>query len=161
MEAVIFIGIQATGKSTFYKERFFDTHVRINLDMLRTRHREDLLLDACIRARQSFVVDNTNTLARERTKYIALAMQAGYEVTGYYFQSRLHDALRRNQQRAGRALIPEKGVLAKHHAMQRPQYSEGFDRLYFVSINPDGGFQVAPWHEIRANEDQGGQNLTD
>jgi len=37
MEAVIFVGLQAAGKSTFYRERFFDTHVRINLDMLRTR----------------------------------------------------------------------------------------------------------------------------
>ena len=33
MEAVIFIGIQASGKSTFFKERFFNTHVRINLEM--------------------------------------------------------------------------------------------------------------------------------
>jgi predicted kinase len=29
MEAVLFIGIQASGKTTFYRERFFDTHVRI------------------------------------------------------------------------------------------------------------------------------------
>ena len=55
MEAVIFIGIQATGKSTFYKERFSDTHARINLDMLKTRHREDTLLDACIHTRMSVV----------------------------------------------------------------------------------------------------------
>ena len=64
MEAVILIGIQATGKSTFYKEYFYDTHVRINLDMLKTRRREDILLQACIQAKQSFVVDNTNILAR-------------------------------------------------------------------------------------------------
>ncbi len=31
MEAVIFIGIQAIGKSSFYKRRFFRMHVRINL----------------------------------------------------------------------------------------------------------------------------------
>ena len=43
MEAVILIGIQGSGKSTFYRERFFDTHVRINLDMLKTRQREKLL----------------------------------------------------------------------------------------------------------------------
>ena len=54
------MGIQGAGKSTFFKERFFDTHVRINLDMLKTRHREAILLDACIRAKQRFVVDNTN-----------------------------------------------------------------------------------------------------
>ena len=37
MEAVIFVGIQGSGKSSYYKERFFRTHFRINLDMLRTR----------------------------------------------------------------------------------------------------------------------------
>jgi predicted kinase len=35
MEAVIFVGIQGSGKSTFYNERFVDTHIRINLDMLK------------------------------------------------------------------------------------------------------------------------------
>ncbi len=44
MEAVIFIGIQATGKSIFYKDRFFKTHIRINLDMLRTMNREALFI---------------------------------------------------------------------------------------------------------------------
>jgi hypothetical protein len=44
MEAVVFSGVQGVGKSTFYRERFFATHVRINLDMLRTRNREDVLL---------------------------------------------------------------------------------------------------------------------
>ena len=34
MEAVIFIGLQASGKSTFYRQRFFRTHVRTNMDML-------------------------------------------------------------------------------------------------------------------------------
>ena len=40
MEAIVFIGLQASGKSSFYKERFFSTHVRISLDLLRTRNRE-------------------------------------------------------------------------------------------------------------------------
>ncbi|MEN3294973.1 MAG: hypothetical protein V7642_4226, partial [Burkholderiales bacterium] len=42
MEMLLFIGIQASGKSTFYKERFFDTHVRISMDLLRTRNRESV-----------------------------------------------------------------------------------------------------------------------
>jgi predicted kinase len=151
VEAIIFIGIQATGKSTFYQERFYNTHVRINLDMLRTRNREDILLDACIRAQQSFVIDNTNILARERAKYITLAREAGFVVIGYYFQSRLQDALQRNQQRSGKAVIPPKGVQAKAHAMQRPRYTEGFDRLYYVSIGPPGSFQVVEWIETEAN----------
>lgn len=60
MEAIIFIGIQGAGKSTFYRHHFFNTHIRINLDMLKTRHREQIFLQACLEAKQPFVVDNTN-----------------------------------------------------------------------------------------------------
>ena len=42
------------------QERFFRTHVRLSLDMLRTRHRERLLFQAYLEAKQSFVIDNTN-----------------------------------------------------------------------------------------------------
>jgi predicted kinase len=35
MQAVILVGIQAAGKSPFYRERFFGSHVRISLDLLR------------------------------------------------------------------------------------------------------------------------------
>lgn len=149
MEAVIFIGIQATGKSTFYQEHFYNTHVRINLDMLKTRHREDLLLSACIRAKQSFVVDNTNVLARERLKYITQAKSAGFLITGYYFQSELQDALRRNEQRTGKAVIPARGVIAKYYAIERPGFAEGFDRLYDVTIDPYQRFLVKEWVEAR------------
>ncbi len=57
MEAVIFIGIQGSGKTTFYMQRFFQTHVRLSLDMLKTRRRERFLLECCIRAKQPFVMD--------------------------------------------------------------------------------------------------------
>ena len=73
MEAIIFIGIQGAGKSTFFKERFFDTHVRINLDTLRTRRREEILLNACLQSRQPFVVDNTNPLPADRSRYLGPA----------------------------------------------------------------------------------------
>ena len=39
MEIIILMGIQASGKSTFYRQKFADSHIRINLDMLKTRHR--------------------------------------------------------------------------------------------------------------------------
>ena len=42
MEMVLFIGIPASGKSSFFKERLFNTHVRVNRDMLKTQRREDL-----------------------------------------------------------------------------------------------------------------------
>ena len=54
MEAVILCGIQGSGKSTFCRERLFHTHVRINMDMLQSRHRETILLTACLNAKQPF-----------------------------------------------------------------------------------------------------------
>ncbi|MFK5976608.1 MAG: hypothetical protein QM493_08880 [Sulfurovum sp.] len=44
MCGVIFIGLQASGKSTFFLENFYKTHIRINFDMLKTRHRENIFL---------------------------------------------------------------------------------------------------------------------
>src|SRR3990172_1694780 len=95
-EAVIFIGIQATGKTTFYKERLLDTHLRISLDMLRTRHRESTFLNACLETRQRFVVDNTNTTVEERKRYILKAKDADFKVIGYYFESKPNQAIARN-----------------------------------------------------------------
>src|SRR5260370_37015735 len=106
MEAVIFVGVQGSGKSTFYRERFFDTHVRINLDMLRTRHREQLLLAACLAGKQAFVIDNTNPLPSDRARYIGPAREAGFRVVAYFFETPLADAIRRNHQRGGKQKIP-------------------------------------------------------
>ena len=77
MELVLFIGIPATGKSSFYRERFFRTHVRLNLDMLKSRRRADLLLKACLEGKTKLVVDNTNLTREERAAYIAPAKAAG------------------------------------------------------------------------------------
>ena len=40
MQAVILCGLQGAGKTTLYRDRFLATHVRISLDLLRTRARE-------------------------------------------------------------------------------------------------------------------------
>jgi predicted kinase len=145
VEAVIFVGIQATGKSSFYRARFFRTHVRINLDMLKTRHREDLLLRACIEAKQPFVVDNTNTTGEGRARYITLAKAAGFRIIGYYFQSRIDDALRRNENRPEAERIPAKGIWGAYRRLQLPSFGEGFDALYYVQIQEPQAFVVQEW----------------
>ncbi len=55
--------------------------------MLRTRHREQFLVKACLGAKQSFVVDNTNVTRADRARYIPLARAAEFRVIGYYFES--------------------------------------------------------------------------
>jgi predicted kinase len=147
MEAVIFVGIQASGKSTFYRERFFDTHLRINLDMLKTRNREQILLQACIEAKQPFVVDNTNPSVKERARYIGPARSAGFRVLGYYFDVQIKEALARNRERTGRDRIPEKGIFGTNKRMRVPRPEEGFDLLYRVGIDEGGRFAVEGWPE--------------
>ena len=145
MEAVVFIGIQGAGKTTFFRDRFFETHVRISLDMLRTRHREAVLLQACIDGKQSFVIDNTNPTKADRQRYIAPAKEAGFTIIGYYFAADLAGSKRRNEARGDKSPIPLPGLLGTHKRLQRPAYDEGFDWLSYVHVDPEGGFIVEEW----------------
>lgn len=142
MEAVLFVGIQGAGKSTFYQRRFFDTHVRINMDMLKTRHRAEVLLHACILAKQPFVVDNTNVLAAERAKYIVPAKEAGFRIVGYFFPVPVKHAIGRNQKREGKKKIPVQGILGTYKRLQPPRREEGFDALYCVTVTEANEFVV-------------------
>jgi predicted kinase len=143
MEAVIFVGVQGSGKSTFYRERLVDTHVRINLDMLRTRHREQLLLAACLTGKQPFVIDNTNPLPSDRARYIGPARDAGFRVVAYFFETSLRDAIRRNNERAGKQKVPVPAIAGTIRKLQAPTMEEGFDAIYNVTISPEGTFVVS------------------
>ena len=142
MEAVILVGIQGAGKTTFCKERFFDSHIRINLDMLRTRRREKLLFEACLEAKHKFVLDNTNLTRMESEKYIVRAKEFGFKIAGYYFPTNIEKAIERNNQRAGKAKIPEKGLRGALKRLQIPIFEEGFDELFYVLINDENQFVV-------------------
>ena len=150
MEAIILVGIQGSGKSTFFKERFSDTHVRINLDMLNTRNRELKLLQACLETGQPFVVDNTNPSRADRVRYIQPARAVGFQIVGYYFQSRIDDCKQRNEQRPTAQKIPLAGILGTAGRLELPQLDEGFSRLYYVRIEDERQFIVEEWKdEIR------------
>ncbi len=145
MEVIILIGMQACGKSTLYKERFFDTHVRINLDMLKTRHREKMLFEACLAAKQPVVIDNTNPTPDDRRRYIELAKSAGFRIIGYYFQSKIEECQARNQQRPAEKIVPLPGLLRTYNKLTQPTPAEGFDELWYVKIGPDGKFTTEEW----------------
>lgn len=145
MEAAIFIGLQATGKSTFYMDNFYKTHIRINLDMLKTRSRERIILEACIKAKQPFVADNTNPTVTDRKKYIDIAKAADFKVVGYYFQSNINDAVLRNEKRTGKERIPLAGIRSTYARLQIPDKNEGFDELYYVRIDRESKFVIEEW----------------
>ncbi|UZR95275.1 ATP-binding protein [Chondrinema litorale] len=144
MEAIIFTGIQGSGKSTFYKEYFFNTHIRISLDLLNTRNKQNLFLETCFATHSKFVVDNTSPTIEDRKLFIDQARARKYKIIGYYFKSTLDDALERNNQRTGKQRIPEVGVKACYKKIVLPTYQEGFDELYSVEIK-DNKFIISNW----------------
>lgn len=143
--AILLMGIPAAGKTTFYKQVLAGQGAEhINLDTLRTRHREMELLHECLSARHSFVVDNTNTLREERARYISLAAQAGYRVVGYFLRSRVQECIQSNAERDKQ--VPITAIAAMSARLSLPSRAEGFDELFFVSRSADG-FDISPWKE--------------
>lgn len=134
MEAIILCGIQASGKTTFYKENFFKTHVRISLDLLNTRRKENIFLQTCFKTHQRFVIDNTNATEKERLAYIEKAKEYKFKVTGYYFEATVGEAITRNKNRTGKELVPPAGIGGTFKRLQVPAFEEGFYELYKVKI---------------------------
>ncbi|WP_068619399.1 AAA family ATPase [Paenibacillus tuaregi] len=142
MECIIFTGIQASGKSTFYKEHFFKTHMRINLDMLKTRNRENIFLEAALLAKQPFVIDNTNPAITDRQKYIEAARKHKFRIIGYYFEPDFELSMERNDHRSGKERVAEAGIKSTLKKLVAPTYLEGFDELYVVRER-NGSFEIS------------------
>ena len=150
MELIVFCGIPASGKTTFYRERFLATHVRVSLDLLKTRQREDILLHACLAAQQPVVIDNTNPLASQRTRYVRLAKAAGFRSVLYFFDVSTRTAVGRNAGREGKARVANVAIFGSQKKLQRPTAAEGFDEIFRVTTgdaDAPAAFVVEPWRE--------------
>jgi predicted kinase len=148
MRAVLFIGIQASGKSSFFhKEMEGLGYIHISMDLLKNRNKEEALIHECLSSGRSFVIDNTNPTRGERERYFK--MLSGYEcpVDGYFFQSIVRDCVQRNAHRE--VPVPSKAIAATSNKLELPSYDEGFEKLYFVKIDGDGGFIVDEWRTER------------
>ncbi|WP_254082810.1 AAA family ATPase [Dawidia cretensis] len=130
----MFVGIPASGKSTFYKERFFHSHMRVSLDLFNTRNKENKFLKLAFLLHQRVVIDNTNVAKVDRAPYIGQARANRYTVIGYYFESNLADCLERNERRSRNEKINRVGVIAKLKNLEPPKLQEGFDELYAVQL---------------------------
>lgn len=146
-EMIIFIGIPASGKSTFYEKNFSATHDRISLDILQTRFRENKMLLEAVDSGKSCVIDNTNVLVPERKKYIDIAKKHGYKIIGYYFRSAIDECRIRNNRRQGKKKVPEIALRNKIAHLERPFKQEGFDELFYVKIE-NNNFVISQFQEV-------------
>lgn len=142
---VVLIGIPASGKSSFFKARFADSHVRINRDMLGTAHRVALLRAACLQGGVSFVLDNTNVTRGERRDHIEAARSAGFRVEGFFLQSRRAECSARNRAREPHQRLPDAAIGGMSGRLELPSRDEGFDALYFVRLGPEHTYEVEEW----------------
>ncbi|HEU0031973.1 MAG TPA: AAA family ATPase [Kofleriaceae bacterium] len=145
IELVVFSGLQAAGKTSFYRERFAATHVHVSKDLWPNARRKDdrqrRLVEEHLRAGRSVVVDNTNPTPIERGPLVAIARELGIEVASYAFVSTVEDALRRNAGREGRARIEDVGIFTVAKRLVPPAADEGFDRRFEVQLT-EAGFVV-------------------
>ena len=141
--------MQASGKSTFYRERLAATHEHVSKDLFRHNknrgRRQARLLEAALRAGRSVVVDNTNPTPEDRKPLIELAREHGARTVAYFFESGTRDSWERNGRREGRARVPDVAIFATSKKLLPPSRSEGFDEVYRVRILEGSGFEVFPW----------------
>jgi predicted kinase len=146
MEIVLLVGLQGSGKSTFYRAHYAATHVLVSKDRFRNNRRpqrrqmqliEDALKEGC-----SVVVDNTNPTVEDRAPIITLARSYGARAVGIFLDSCLSDCLERNACRSGRERVPDKALHITHKRLRKPRLGEGFDQLYQVRLTPEGRFIV-------------------
>ncbi len=128
MELLVFIGIPGAGKSTFYQSRF-DTHLRVNLDQLRTRARETALLRTCFEAGIRCVWDGTNLSRALRAPAIMAAREAGFRVHAFGFEPNFRASIERNARRSGTARVPLAAIRGAAKRLQAPDWSEGFSSI--------------------------------
>ena len=147
-ECVIFIGLPASGKTTFYHQRFAATHRHISKDHWPAAANKDARQAALISTALSedvpVVVDNTNPSIADRAALIALARSHGARIVGYSFTATTREAVGRNRGREGKQRVPDVAIFTKAKQMVIPTREEGFDELNAVSIGEDGTFDVRP-----------------
>ena len=150
-ELILLVGLQAAGKTSFYRARFAGSHDLVSKDRFPNNRnparRQRQLVEEALAAGRSVVVDNTNPTVQERAGLIGLARAFGASVVGYYFESRLADCLERNRRREGKARVPDAALYATRKRLCLPNLAEGFDRLFYVRLLGEGRFEILDWDE--------------
>lgn len=143
LELVLLFGVPGSGKSSFYRAHFAQSHVHLSKDNWpNARHRQqrlERLLHEALARGEAVVVDNTQPSPRDREPLIAIARSYRAPVIGYFFDEAIDDCIARNAKRVGRARVDEIAIFIAAKNLQVPTYEEGFDQLFRVRL--EGGTQ--------------------
>jgi predicted kinase len=139
-DLLIFVGLQAAGKSTYYRTHLAATHVHVSKDLMtnvRNRdERQTRMIEEALRSGQSVAVDNTNPTPLVRAPLIALGRRYGARVIALFFQSVVKDAVVRNRLREGKARVPDVAIYVAAKKLVPPSVDEGFDEVRVIEPLP-------------------------
>src|SRR5882672_6726889 len=126
LEAVILVGLQGSGKTTYYNQNFSSTHVHISKDVQKTADRENALFSESLRKGQSLVVDDTNISRASRAGFVIAAKAVGYRVIACHFNVPVRTAIGRNNHRSDKKPVPVPALLRLAKKFEPPTREEGF-----------------------------------
>ena len=137
LELLIFVGLQAAGKSTYYRNHLAATHVHVSKDLMTNVRdkdaRQQKLIGGALRAGRSVAVDNTNPTPLSRAPLIALGHSLGAQVVGVFFETIVKDAVARNRVREGKARVPDVAIYVAAKKLVVPTLEEGFDEVRVIA----------------------------
>ncbi|MGZ5472493.1 MAG: AAA family ATPase [Thermoanaerobaculia bacterium] len=140
-ELVIFVGMQAAGKSTYYRAQLAATHVHVSKDLMPTARNRDAkqrdMITTALAAGRSVVVDNTNPTPAVREPLIQLGKACGARVVAYFFEITVKEAVARNRLREGKARVPDVAIYIMSKKLVPPSFDEGFDEVRVIVPPPD------------------------
>lgn len=155
MEVIVLVGLPAAGKSTFYRERFAETHFQISKDLFPSARKpaktQDRMLREALTEGRDVVIDNTNASVEERSGILAAAKEQRAKTVAYIFPAKVADCRERNAKREGKANVPLVALYATAKRMRFPTADEGFDERYRVDLT-EAGFEVRPWGDEDESE---------
>jgi predicted kinase len=145
MELVVFVGLQGSGKSSYYASRYGATHVHVSKDVLgHARHKQERqmrLVEQALRTGRSVVVDNTNARKADRAPLVALARTFGATPVAVWFTAPVAECLRRNAAREGKSRVPAVAIYTTARKLEPPTREEGFDQILEARLG-EAGFEV-------------------
>ena len=134
---IIFIGIQGSGKSSYYQRNFAATHVHVSKDLMKNVRNRDArqsqMIEEALAAGKPVVVDNTNPTPVVRAPLIALGRKHGARVIAYVFDVPVKVAVARNRGREGKARVPDVAIYVTAKKLVPPKFEEGFDEIHVVA----------------------------
>jgi predicted kinase len=137
LELVVFAGLQAAGKSTYYRTHFAATHVHVSKDLMKNVRNRDARqqrhIEEALAAGRSVVVDNTNPTAADRAPLLEAGRRYGARLIACHFQSTVNDALLRNRAREGTARVPDVAIFTTAKKFVPPAFGEGFDEVRVIA----------------------------